>query len=250
MIGALGAITSIVPEIFKLAQSGKDRKLGEQYLNAPRPMFKTPEEVYRAYLRKQMLAGQPLPGKGYMEEDLEEVTSSGVRGLQELARPTEAAAGAMGLYGQQLDQGRQLSMDEAVLRRQGQEDLASFETGVLAPYKEKEFDINQFQPYQQAQQAAAALLSSGEKNLFSGLTGISRIGTTLAGLMGDTQKAETGTGGTDINAFFGGDGFKFDVNEYAPSADEDLAAMKRDEMRALRNYRMGQPQILPPARIR
>lgn len=236
---AIGAITSLAPEIFKMAQSGQDKKLGQKYLGVNRPTYKSPQEIYRAYRRLQQLAGQPIPGKGLINEDIEEGVSSGVRALQEVSRPSEANAAALGLYGASLDQKRQLGMEEAMLRRQGQTDLAGFETDVLAPYKEKEFDINQFQPYQQAQQAAAALLSSGEQNAYGAITGMSRIGTTLAGLMSDTPKAEMPTGATDINAFFGGNGdaFKFDVNEFVPSADEDLAELYRNNRRATRYAR-------------
>lgn len=200
---AIGAAASAIPEIFKLIQSGKDKKLAQQYLNTPRPQFKTPEEVWRAYQRKQMLAGEPLPGIDYLNEDLQERTSSGVRAMQELARPSEAAAGVQGLYGSSIDAQRQVAMDEAGLRRDAQQDLAGFETDVLGGYKDKMFEINKFQPYQNAQAAAAALLKSSEQNMYGGLTGMSRIGVGLAGMMNTPPVEEQPTSGNfDFNAFF------------------------------------------------
>jgi len=202
---AIGAVISLVPEIAKMANAKSDKELGEAYLSVPRPKATTPDEVFRAYQRLQMLAGQPLPGKGYMEEDLEEGVSSGVRALQETSRPSEAAAGIVGLYGNQLDQRRKLSIEEAMLRREGQHDLGNFETNVLAPYKTGNWNINQFQPYQEAQRAAAALLSSSEQNKFGALEGLSRVGVTLAGQMmnNPNKTSNDGSGNYGYQSIFG-----------------------------------------------
>lgn len=193
-----GAAASAIPEIFKLVQARKDRKLAEKYLNTPRPTYRTPEEVFRAYSRLQNLSGQPLPGYGTMQGNLQAVTSQGARGLQEL-NPTEAVAGMTSLYGNQMANQRALDMEQATLRRQAQGDLADFETGVLAPYKDQEFDINKFQPYQNAQAAARALLQSSEQNKFGGLTGLSRIGVTAM-----SQVPDRTTTDINIDDFFGG----------------------------------------------
>ena len=195
---AIGAVTSLVPEIFKMVQSGQDKALGEQYLNTPRPTFQTPDEVFRAYKRLQSL--DPMPGKGRIEEGLEETTSGGVRAAKELGRPSEALAAVLGLYGNQMGQRRQLGIMEAENRRQQQKDLAEFETDILAPYKTQAWDINQFQPYQEAQRAAAALLSSSEQNKFGALEGFSAIGTTLAGQRGDMKKPGVG-GSTSLSDY-------------------------------------------------
>lgn len=190
MIGAtaaIGAAASAIPEIFKLAQSVKDRRLGEKYLNTNRPQYKTPSEIYRAYQRLQMLAGSPLPGYNTLQGNLQNTTQQGVRALQEL-NPTEAVAGTASLYGNQMAGQRELDMQQAMLRREGQTDLANFETGTLAPYKDQEFDINKFQPYQNAQMAARALLQSSEQNKFGGLTGLSRIGVGLMNAVPETPQ--------------------------------------------------------------
>lgn len=192
MAGAIiGGVISAIPAIMKLTQSGKDRKLGEGYLDTPRPPFKTPDEIFRAQKRLQMLSGQPLPGKGYIEEELEATTSGGIRALQESQRPSEAMGGILDLYKSQMSQKRMLGIQEAVDRRGLQKELAAFETDVLAPYKLQEFDINLFQPYQQAQTAAAALLRSSELNRFGGVEGLSAIGVTLAGQIGSNKTTTT-----------------------------------------------------------
>lgn len=184
---AIGAAAATIPEIFKLVQSGKDKRLAQKYLDTPRPTYRTPESVYRAYQRLQMLSGQPLPGYGTMQGNLQNTTQQGVRALQEL-NPTEAVAGTASLYGNQMAGQRELDMQQAMLRREGQSDLANFETGTLAPYKDQEFDINKFQPYQNAQMAARALLQSSEQNKFGGLTGLSRIGVGLMNAVPETPQ--------------------------------------------------------------
>lgn len=194
---AIGAAAATIPEIFKLVQSGKDKRLAQKYLDTPRPTYRTPEEVYRAYQRLQMLGGQPLPGYGTMQGNLQNTTQQGVRALQEL-NPTEAVAGTASLYGNQMAGQRELDMQQAMLRREGQTNLANFETGTLAPYKDQEFDINKFQPYQLAQQAARSLLQSHEQNNFSGLTGLSRIG---VGLMNAVPERTQPTEGVSFDDF-------------------------------------------------
>lgn len=223
---AAGGAISGISEIFKLVQSGKDKRLAQKYLDTPRPTYRTPEEVYRAYQRLQMLGGQPLPGYGTMQGNLQNTTQQGVRALQEL-NPTEAVAGTASLYGNQMAGQRELDMQQAMLRREGQTNLANFETGTLAPYKDQEFDINKFQPYQNAQMAARALLQSSEQNKFGGLTGLSRIGVGLMSQVPETANSQV----SDVNFkdFVGGgkSAMKFDVNEFVPTQDQDAAMMRR-----------------------
>lgn len=204
MAGAAGAVFSAVPEVYKLVQSSQDADLAHEYLRKTRPEFRTPDEVYRAYNRMQNISNQPIPGEGYAREDLQEGVSSGVRALKELSSPGEANAGAIGLYGAEIDAKRRMASENAGLRREGQNNLINFETNTLGGYKDKMFDINKFQPYQDAQAAARALLGSSEQNMFSGLTGMSRIGVGLTSMLGDDNKASSNkTGDVDINAFFG-----------------------------------------------
>lgn len=202
---AIGAISSILPEIFKLTQGAQDKNLGQQYLRTARPQLRVPSEVWRAYNRMQNISNAPIPGEGYAREDLQEGVSSGVRALKELSSPGEANAGAIGLYGAEIDAKRRMASENAGLRREGQMNLANFETGTLASYKDKMFDVNRFQPYQDAQAAARALLSSGEQNKFNGLTGFSRVGVGLSSMLGDQSLSQPNkTGDVNLDAFFGG----------------------------------------------
>jgi len=45
--------------------------------------------------------------------------------------------------------------------------------GVAAQYRDREFDINEFQPYQEAMRAKAALTSAGLQNLYTGSSDMS-----------------------------------------------------------------------------
>lgn len=183
MAGLIGGLFSAIPEVMKAVESGSDADLANQYASVGRPQFKTPPSVFKAYKRLQMLKG--LPGKGYIEEDIDAATGHGVRALKETSRASDIPSSIAALYGKNIDANRALGVQEAGLARENQMDLADFETGVLAPYQEKEFDINEFQPYQNAQKAAAALFSSSEQNAFGSAEGFASIGTTLASMFGE-----------------------------------------------------------------
>ena len=176
-----------IPAITGLIQGVKQKKEGEELANSlDRPTFETPDAYKEAVgIQRDMVAPQALAGAGFTEQQIRSTTGEGIRGLQEVAGdPASLLQTALQLYSNQQEQLGGLGAQQSQFmanQKIGQTGRLQDLLKGQAAYEEKEFEINEFQPYLQAAQAAAALKGAGMQNIQGGLSAMAGGAATAIG---------------------------------------------------------------------
>lgn len=132
-----------------------------------RPSYVIPEEIKKNLTESELMAYEGLPAE-QKQQFLQNVARSQQGALRSLGTRKAGLAGIPSLLQSQNDAFTNLvSMDAA--QRQQNKMLAQQNRQVMASYKDKAFDINQMQPYQEKSAEAQALIGSGIQNIFGGL---------------------------------------------------------------------------------
>lgn len=134
-----------------------------------RPTYEIPDEVKQGLgLRQQMLNAR-MPGAAEAERNIYESSAATLANAQQGATDSAsllaAAAGQQGATNRAL---RKLSIQEDMdyeRRVQGLERQQS----QMAQFRDKEFDINKMQPYQEAAATRSALIGGGLQNIAGGI---------------------------------------------------------------------------------
>jgi hypothetical protein len=168
-IGALAA-ASAIPGLVNAGVGIYQLSQAKKYLETDRPTYTRPEEIKQATeLARRESELSTLPGEAVFRNRLAGSTASGVSALKNTAdSPVDIASGVTKLVQSEQKQLTDLQIQaeqnrkEAVSRLQGA-------LGVEAGYSDREFEVNQWEPYMNAMRAAAALQSAGSTNLAGGL---------------------------------------------------------------------------------
>lgn len=183
LIGAAigGAVAGLAKTGFGIYQYRKGQR---QLEGLERPEYEIPEEIRQNLTQAQLMALEGLPTEQKQEfvENIQRTMQTGLRGLQE--RGT-GLAGITDLAQQQIDAFRQLFGADVAARQTAQKGLATAR-GTMAGFKEREFDINEMQPYIQDYLQAQATSGAGVQNIFGG------VQQALPGVGGLTEAAITG----------------------------------------------------------
>ncbi len=131
--------------------------------------YQIPESVEQALALAKLQASQrQLPGQNIMEQRIGENISSGIGNIQKMAPSSSAALGAIGgVYGKGMENFRDLDIEAS---RQIQENLFNLQRvyAARAPYEEKEWKINKYDPYMQAASMSAQMKAAAGQNIISG----------------------------------------------------------------------------------
>jgi len=163
IIAGLSALPQAGVGIAQLIQGNKFRK-------EKRPTYDIPDQVKKSTsIAAREASRTRLPGQDKMEERLGSRTASGVSALKETAdSPVDIGAGVTKLVGAENRALTDLDIAAANMFQQNQSRLQSA-LGVEAGYEDRKFQLNEFEPYMNAQRAAAQLSSAGTQNLYGGL---------------------------------------------------------------------------------
>jgi len=161
-----------------------------------RPTYEIPDEVSQGLGLRQQLLNARMPGAAEAERNIYESGAASLanaqQGAMDSASLLASAAGNQGAMNRAL---RKLSIqeDQDYERRvQGLERQQS----QMAQYRDKEFDINKMQPYQEAAATRSALIQGGLQNVAGG---IQSAGAT-AGKIGQLDELSGGDITNIINA--------------------------------------------------
>lgn len=198
MIGALSGISagiSAISSIYSLAQGAKDRKLADELADQPRPQYNIPQSQLSALrLAELRNLNRELPGEGLYQQRIGEQTATGLRFAQEGATGNAQmlATGAGIVQGGQEAMGN-LGIASAQQQLQNEQMLMG-QLGTIAGLEDRQWDINQYQPYREDMAAAAALRGSSEQNIYGALEGLGTIipSTLMASETMKNQAAQTG----------------------------------------------------------
>lgn len=161
----IGAVAGgLISGITGLFQKKKANKL---LASLQRPQYVIPNEVLQNQKQAELNSRQGLPSEQY-NQGMQNIARQQNTALQ---RATDRRGGLLAVAGtQQLGNDASLNLDvaNANARLKNQNTLYGINNQV-AGYRDKAFQINQMQPYQQNYNYAMGLLGSGNQNLVSGI---------------------------------------------------------------------------------
>lgn len=153
-----------------------------------RPQYEIPKTAYDNLNMTQLAA---LEGMSAQEKEraIQEFQRAGQFGLTALRETDRGPAGVAELAQVMSDQQRNLAMQSEQLKRAARQELSASQAQ-MAQYKDKEWQLNEFDPYKNKAAAAAALQEAGIKNAYSGIdTTASNL--MAAALYGNNKKTKT-----------------------------------------------------------
>jgi hypothetical protein len=133
-------------------------------------MYETPQEVLDALnLAKTRASRGEMPGQGIAREMTREAGASSMNIARQAARtPSDLIGAAVGLGGNQMRAANQMAMNTAQYQDNA-ENAVMGQLNNVAQYRDKEFMLNEREPYMQAMAASSALRGAGLQNAMSGI---------------------------------------------------------------------------------
>lgn len=184
----IGAVAGgLISGITGLFQKHKANKL---LANLHRPQYVIPNEVLQNQKQAQLNANQGLPSEQY-NQGMQNIARQQNSALQ---RATDRRGGLLAVAGtQQAGNDASLNLDvaNANARLKNQNTLYGVNNQV-AGYRDKAFQINQMQPYQQDRSYAMGLLGAGNQNLVSGIDKVASGALMAGGRGGSSSYGWTG----------------------------------------------------------
>ena len=176
-------LSQIIPAAVKGVKAIQQGKQARELAKTPRPKYEIPQEVMQQLNQAKYMAGMSeLPGQNLLEGRIGANINKGVSELERVsATPSNLSSNVAKLYMGGNDQINDIGMaaSQQWLRNQG---MLSNVLGNVGTYRDKEFDYNMNQPYQNNMAAASALregsyrnVQSASQDLASGLSGYANM---------------------------------------------------------------------------
>lgn len=168
-LAALTAIPSIVKGVVGVGQLIKGAKAGK----TPRPKYVRPGEIDQIIsTARNQAAGVGLPGESEAMEQIEADLADVLREAQKGGDPNRFMELVAESASKRSETVQKLAIAAARDYQRRQEKLTSaLQLG--AAETRKEFDVNLYEPYLQAQAASSALKEAGLINIFGAIKGVS-----------------------------------------------------------------------------
>lgn len=195
--GGGGGIPNIASGLVSGVAGFFQRRAAKKMLrNLNRPQYTIPEEITKSQKMAEMSASEGLPSAQYNKamQNIQRQQTNSVAAAQDrrsalMALPKIQQAAT--------DAALNLDVADANARLQNQKTLYGV-SGQTAQYKDKAFQINQMQPYQEKYQYAQSLLGAGNQNLIGGIDKLLGGGASLlfGGGGGSARKMTSGATGS------------------------------------------------------
>lgn len=179
LVAALPAIVSSVPALAQtgvgIAQRIKGKKIAEEA--GDRPEYEIPLEVLQALEGMRTLASQTrLPGQSSIESQLRASAATTAGRMTEGAGSSAELLGALSQAGLGEQQGMlNIGIKSAEMQDRRTADLINMLKS-MGQYRDKEFMMNEMQPWQDAMKVSSGLRGQGMQNIFAGVSDIAGIG--------------------------------------------------------------------------
>lgn len=168
--GGLGMATGL----FRAIAGGVQKRKGEKELaqvEANRPIYERPEEAYDANRISALRYLNPdMPGQSRAMDAIKQNTASTVEAAKEFGGPQD-------VYKAQVNENvatNTLAVQSAQSRINNEIQRIQ-QLGVMADYSDKEFDTNEYIPFQENRKRALDRIGAGMKNVGSGLDTIAQV---------------------------------------------------------------------------
>lgn len=170
--------------------ASQSRKAKAELESLERPEYEIPEEILQnlSAAERMALEGLPAQERQLFLEDIQRAIATGGSQLTERGL---GVAGVTGLVQEQTDALRGLLQMDVSARREGQAAVATAR-GSVAAFKEREFQVNELDPYLQERLRLEALEGAGLQNIMGGTQNIAEAGVNYSNTLG------TGGGNTGL----------------------------------------------------
>jgi len=187
-----------------IAQKRKGQAMAE---GAIRPEYQTPESAQKAVAIAKMMSAGTLPGAGQFRSDISQASSQGMGAILETGSPAAVAQMASTLNTQQGQQLENLNIREAQYQTEQQRGYAEA-LKCLGGYEDKEFQLNEYDPFLAKAKAAESLTGAGMQNIQSGIEGVGTAGINYLGTneIYDSNSASSTDMNDIINKIYGNQG--------------------------------------------
>lgn len=185
------------------------RKAKKELAKLQRPEYVIPNEVLQNQRMAQSDANEGLPSEQY-NKAMQNIQRQQDRALTAAGSRRGALMALPGLQQQANDQLLNLDINDAQARRANKQQLYGINSQV-AGYRDKAFNINKMQPYQDNLSYYRSLLGAGNQNLVAGIDkAASGAGLLLGGLGGGKKKGGSTTNAVSQPIYSGGYGANSD----------------------------------------
>lgn len=186
----IGGLVSSIPSIFQTFEGIRQRDEAQKGLaNLKRPEYQTPEEAQRALGMSQRRAADPfMPGQGAYMDRLEQQAANAFQQSTEAGNPFALISNIQGQAAQQLRDVNTQAMQQRMQNEQQYQNALM----QMSTFRDREWQLNKFAPYKDQYNELRDMFGAGSKNLYGGISGLSSIGTSLAGnLLGNIGGPKT-----------------------------------------------------------
>lgn len=161
-------ISQIAPSLIAAGKSAIQGKQAQELGKSKRPEYQIPEAQKQALQQARYVAGmRELPGQNLMEGRLGENLGKGISDLRNVAsNPSDMASNVARMYSANTNAVNDIGMSASRQWLQNQGILSS-QLGQMAQAQDKQFDVNQMQPYLANKAAESALREGSFRNLYA-----------------------------------------------------------------------------------
>lgn len=197
-------VISAIPQGFKMVDGIRQNRQANRMMESNvRPTYETPEEVDRVLQIASLLAGRDeMPGQGLLEDKLGGMLANQVRDVRNVST---GSAGALNAISRAYSSNNEGMRDIAIKSAQNKQDMMRYLNEVLqykAAFTDKEWDYNERMRYDETAATASALKQAGLTNIYSGMEGLARIGSSSIGASAGTDgNGADYTNNFDFDAF-------------------------------------------------
>lgn len=185
------------------------RKAKKELAKLQRPEYTIPNEILQNQKMAQSAANEGLPSQQY-NQAMQNIQRQQNRALSAASSRRGGLMALPGLQQQANDQLLNLDVKDAQARMANQQQLYGINSQV-AGYRDKAFNINKMQPYQDNLSYYRSLLGAGNQNLVGGIDkAASGAGLLLGGLFGGSKKKNSTSNAVSQPIYRGG---------YGPNSD-------------------------------
>jgi hypothetical protein len=160
------ALSRLIPMGVKTIKGVRQGAQAKKLANTPRPDYQIPQEVLQSLNQAKMMASMTeLPGQNLMESKIGQNVSKGISELERVSsNPADLASNVSRMYLGANDQINNIGVQAAQQWLQNQGMLGN-KLENMGVYRDKEFQLNQMDPYQNNMAAASALREGSFRNL-------------------------------------------------------------------------------------
>ena len=172
------AIIGAIPQTFKVVDGIRQNREANRLMDENvRPEYEIPNEVKQALeIARVMASRNKMPGQEILENQIQGQLGNQVRDIKDLSVSSgQALNAAANAYAGQQNRLQDLGVQSARNKQELEAVLMAKLEGI-AQYQDKEFKMNEMDPYLDAAMTASALKQSGLTNIYSGFEGIGRVG--------------------------------------------------------------------------